>query len=273
MKRPAHQPRSRRACARATLCAVVVLLLTTSPAHADDSLRFTATLDGRPTSAIDANRPLKLGSDRPLDVEVVVTNEGTEDRTVRSVRFESKVIGLTFFAYETRLDLKVPRGATEQRQFPLELLDLSDQATGLLPARITLLDENREVLASQRLAADVDGSTLSIYGVFAMLVFAITAVLVAAIIVRLAARRLSSNRWKRATRFGTAGLGIGLTLTFSLSAARLLLPEASRWLPLVLVCGALLFAVGYLTPTPYQEHGDDEDDPETLVPTSPGAPA
>jgi len=103
----------------------------------------------------------------------------------------------------------------------------------------------------QRFAADIDGSLMSIYGTFAILVLAITGVLVAGILVRLAAHRLSPNRWSRGVRFGTAGVGIGLSLTFSLSALRLLLPEASRWLPLVLVSAGVLSIVGYFTPSPY----------------------
>ncbi len=211
-------------------------------------------------ASIDANRPLKLHSDRPLDVSVTVTNDGAADVLVRSVRLESRVLGLTFFAYETRLDLKVARGTSEQRRFPLETLDLSSQATGLQPAGIALLNAQRDVVAVRRFAVDVDGSLLSVYGVFAILVFAFTAVLVVAVAVRLAAHRLSPNRWSRAFRFGTAGLGIGLSLTFSLSALRLLLPEASRWLPMVLVSAGLLFALGYLTPSQYFSHDDEPED-------------
>lgn len=251
-------------CATGVIAALA-LLVPIAPAHAKEGVRFTAMLDGREVGSINANRPLKLRSDQPLDVSVAVTNDSTEDVTVRSVRLESKVMGLAFFAYETRLDLKVSRGSTEQRRFPIETLDLSDQATGLLPARITLLDAERDLVADRRFAADVQGSLLSIYGVFALLVIAITGVLVGAILVRLAARRLAPNRWRRAVRFGTAGVGVGLSLTFSLSALRLLLPEASRWLPLVLASGAALFVVGYLTPSPYHDGPEDDDLDEVLA--------
>jgi hypothetical protein len=256
-------------CATAAIAALL-LLVPIVPAQAKEGVRFSATLDSREIGSLNANRPLKLSSDRPLEVSLSVTNDSTEDVTVRSVRLESKVIGLAFFAYETRLDLKVARGTTEQRRFPVETLDLSDQATGLLPARITLLDAERDHLAERRFAADVDGSLLSIYGVFAILVIAITAVLVAAILIRLAARRLAPNRWRRAVRFGTAGVGIGLSLTFSLSALRLLLPDASRWLPLVLVSAAALFVVGYLTPAPYHDVLQKEDSDEVLASTTGG---
>ena len=238
----------------------LVLLASTTPAHPQQAVQFTATLDGRDVSTIDANRPLQLRDDQLFEVSLRITNNGDRDVTVRSVRLESRVIGLAFFTYETRLDLMVARGTTEERRFPLETLDLSEQATGLLPARITLLDNDRDVIAMRRFAAEVDGSLWSVYGVFALLVVAITGVLLAAIMVRVAAHRLSLNRWSRGVRFATAGVGIGLTLTFSLSALRLLLPEASRWLPLVLISAALMFALGYLTPSSYASSLDEEDD-------------
>lgn len=250
------------------MAAAIALLILASagPASSREAVRFAATVNGRDVRSIDANRPLQLRSDQLLEVTMVVTNDGDRDIDVRSVRLESRVVGLTFFSYESRLDLTVARGSTEQRRFPLETLGLSDQATGLLPARISLLDRDRDVVASLRFPTEVDGSLLSVYGVFGILVLAITGVLLAAIMVRLAAHRLSPNRWSRGVRFGTAGVAIGLALTFSLSALGVLLPEASRWLPLVLISGGVMFAVGYLTPSSYWSDSDEDDDMDETQP-------
>jgi hypothetical protein len=260
MRAPVQGPARGRARLAMAAVAALVVSISTAPAESQAALRFTATIDGRDVGSIDANRPLELSADQLLDVTIAITNDGEREARVRSVRLESRVVGLTFFAYETRLDLTVARGTTEQRRFPIETLDLADQATGLLPARMTLLDPDRDVIASRRFAAEVDGSLWSVYGVFALLVLAITGVLLAAIIVRLAAHLLPANRWRRGVRFGTAGVGIGLTLTFSLSGLRLLLPEASRWLPLVLISAGVMFAIGYLTPGGHLDEDDLDDD-------------
>ena len=56
------------------------------------------------------------------------------------------------------------------------------------------------------------------------------------------------------------GLGVGLTITFTLSALRILAPSATVWLPLFLVGGAVGFVLGYLTPAPPTDDDDDDDD-------------
>ena len=60
----------------------------------------------------------------------------------------------------------------------------------------------------------------------------------------------------RAVRFRAAGVGVGVPLTCFRSGTGMLRRGASRWLPSVLVCGGVAFAIGYLLPL-----GLDEDDP------------
>jgi hypothetical protein len=60
-----------------------------------------------------------------------------------------------------------------------------------------------------------------------------------------------------------AGLGIGLVLTFTLSATRLLVPSAVWWLPLLLLFGGGAFLIGYLLPM----GSDDLLDPPDAVTT------
>ena len=76
----------------------------------------------------------------------------------------------------------------------------------------------------------------------------ITAVVLAALLVAIWRRQLPRNRWQRGVRFLPSGLGIGLVLTFTLSATRLLMPSTLWWLPLLLLCGGGAFLLGYLLP-------------------------
>jgi hypothetical protein len=241
---------------------VALVVVAPVPASAAN-VEFRAKLNGRDESTIDQNEPLRLYPDRLVRVDLSVTNRATEPVTVRSANLNGRVMGLTFFAFETRIDLVVPPGATETRSFGFELVGLKGQATGLLPAHLDLLDTHRHVIAGKGFPTRVVGSITSVYGIFGLLVAAITALLLAGALIRLATHRLPANRWQRGVRFGVPGIGLGLFLTFSLSAFNVLLPKPSSWLAIVLVCGAGLFVFGYITPTPVvYDEPDDYDDAE-----------
>jgi hypothetical protein len=236
------------------------------PATAAGAVQATATIDGQEVSRATADHPLQLRGDRPAIVRVSVSNAGTSDVVVRSVRIEGSVVGLMLFAYETRVDLRVPGRGRGEREYALDLVDLSKQAVGLLPAHVQLLDEQRHVISSEAFSTKVHGSLTSVYGLFGILVAGITALLLAGALLRLATHRLADNRWKRATTFGTAGLGLGLTLTFTLSALAVLLPSPGRWATITFVSGAALFGVGYLTPSPDGEERAFEAPVEQVEP-------
>ena len=211
---------------------------------------FTAVLGGTDVHDVDANDPLKLQPGSELQVDIDMTNGTSEELFVRAVRLDSQVLGLTFFTYSTRVDATIAPGETVSRSFLVDLGDLGDQAVGLLPARLSLLDQDRGVIVSDSFPVDVRGSLSSVYGLFGIIVAIITALLLAAALVRLATHRLPANRWSRAARFGIVGFGVGMTLTFTLSALRLLTPGAAAWSTAVLVCTAIGLALGYLSPDP-----------------------
>lgn len=234
--------------------AIIVLLLgppaipAAATTTATSGLEWSATVNGRPVAEVDTNKPLVLGGDSRTQVVLALTNTGSDPITVRAIRLEGRVMTMTFFRYNTRLDIELAPGASTERRFELELDDLTDQAVGLIPARLQLLDAERKVLRADDFPVDVDGSATSVYGLFGLAVAGITALLLGSLLLAIARRRLSRNRWNRALKFLAAGIGLGLTLTFTLSATRLLTPSAPAWLTLVLVFGAAAFAIGYLLP-------------------------
>jgi hypothetical protein len=244
-------------CVVVTCLVVAALWLSAGAALGQGSptLAVTATINGRDVESIDANRPLRLDPDREAVVRLEVANRSDRPVMVRTVRLDGRVLGLTFYTFDTRVDLRLdPRGSGE-REFAVDIADLRGQASGLLPSRLALLDDRREVLAAETFPVDVQASMMSVYGLFGATVAGITALLLIAALVRLATHTLPRSRWSRATRFGVPGIGIGLALTFSLSAFRVLIPDASTWFPLVAIGGLVGFVVGYLTPTP--ENRDD----------------
>ena len=211
---------------------------------------WTATLDKADVEASDSNDPAELDPESDAEVTVTVNNDTGEPLTVRSVSLRGSVLGLTFFSYTTRVDLAVAAGATGTRTFTVDLSDLAGQATGLLPATMSLIGPDRTVIAERSLTVDVQGSLLSVYGVFGLVVAAGTVVLLVTLLSRLATSRLPPNRWRRAVRFGVVGIGIGLTATFTLSALSLKSPDAATWVTVVVVCAVVAFTLGYLSPDP-----------------------
>jgi hypothetical protein len=63
---------------------------------------------------------------------------------------------------------------------------------------------------------------------------------------------------------------LGLTLTFSLSALRVLLPNPADWVTILLLSTLILFVLGYVTPTPsiYDRPEDDDDREEAFAPAT-----
>ncbi len=213
--------------------------------------------DGVSLADVDDNRPLQLDPDRDVVLELRVENPQDTDVVLRTVRVEGRVLGMTFFDYATRVDRTVAAGATEDLSLPLDVSALGEQATGLLPAHLTLIGPDREVLLDDPFPVDVEGSLWSTYGVFGLLVAAITLVLLAAALVRLALGALPRHRWLRASRFAVPGLGLGLTLTFTLSVLGLLVPSAESWVAVVVGGGLLGLLAGFATPSPDAERRRD----------------
>lgn len=264
-----------RARVVAVAVAVMVILGVTagSAAATPSAVGVKARINGRDIASINQNRPVRLRPDQQVIIDLTVTNNSARNLSVRSVNLNGVVLGLTFFAFETRIDLLVAPGATETTSFAVELIGLNGQATGLLPANLQLLGEHRNVISRRGFATDVRGSMQSVYGVFGLLIALITVLFLLAALIRLASHRMSTNRWSRATRFGTAGLGLGLTLTFSLSAFRVLLPKPSSWLTIVFLSTIVLFILGYLTPTPVTYADDFEENTQPDNATAVTAPA
>ena len=237
---------------------VLLALMLAAPARAASTVDMTARLNGVDVGSPTETHPIRVDPKEPATLELTITNNGDEAITVRTVRIDGRVLGLTFFAFDTTIQTRVDAHATESRNYSLDLNGLDGQATGLIPSRVQLLDSGRHVIAERTGVIDVRGSLKSVYGFFGFALLLITGVSIAGSLLALARGRLHPNRWRRGLRFLAAGLGVGLVLVFSLSAFRAFAPLPSRWIPCVVGASVLFFVIGYLTPT--SDKGDDDDD-------------
>ena len=246
---------SRIAVVALILAALSLLVMPSAFAQTDGGLKWSATIAGRLHEEIDSNQPLELGADDQVPVVLTLENVGQEEIKVRRVRLNGHVMGMSFFNFSVRIDANLAPGELTRREFNFDLDALANQANGYIPASLELLDPERQLVASDSFPVDVRGSVFSVYGLFGISIALLTVALLGSLLVSIYREQLAQrNRWQRALQFLPVGVGSGLTLTFTLSALRMLIPSAKAWLSLVLICGGAAFLVGYFLPL-----GRDDD--------------
>ncbi|CAG7642315.1 hypothetical protein SIM91_02530 [Rhodococcus opacus] len=228
-------------------------------AGAAEPVQMSVTVNGQDAASAGPTNPIRLDPHSPARVQMTLTNNTADVVTVGAVDVSGHVLGLTFFSYHTAVGLTVEPGQTQTLDFELDPSGLDGQATGLINGTVTVTGGDGAVLAETATVTDVRGSLVSVYGLFGLALAILTALAVLDAALGIARRRLHENRWRRATRMLTPGIGIGLVLAFTLSATRVWVPTLDRWLLLAGGFAAGFFLLGYLTPTPDTEDDLDED--------------
>jgi len=234
-------------------------------AGAATNVSFSTVVNGQPAALTTDAHPAQLYPAKPAEVSITVSNHGTSTVRVATVRFEGEVLSLPLFSYDTGVNLVVPAGRTKTLEFPLVLTSVGSQATGLVAASVTLLQPNGAAIASQSLVTNVHGSLESVYGLFGLAVLVLTVVTLGSALLAMARHTLPQNRWLRGVRFLVPGFGVGLVLTFSMSAFHVFAAGPGRWVPFLVVPSATGLALGFLTPAPDEEEFDDYDDDVLLA--------
>jgi hypothetical protein len=220
---------------------------------------FAAALDGQRLDLSSSGDPIVLDPDRVSTLALVIRNNTSQPLTVRQVQIRGKAFGLTLLAYDVTINAKIGVGESTKVDVPVEFVDLGQQADGLLPATIRLIDPDRNQLASRDFTVDVRGSATSLMAVFTLVVAIATGASIVVIWIAVGRRRLPRNRWRRGLRFALIGAGVGVTLTLFLALLLLVTPKGSVWIPLLLVPTAGAFLLGWFSPGPL---GDDQDESE-----------
>ncbi len=264
--------RLRRALPGLPLVLLALTLPLSTTAGASGSVSVSARINGQAAATSTQQDPVNLSPDHPAAVFLHVSNSTGTPVTITTVRIEGTVIGLTFFSYDTSVNLRVRAGTA--LRFALDTSGLGGQALGLIPGSVKLLNAQHDVVASQSMVTNVHGSLVSVYGLFGLALLLLTVLAFADVLLAIARHRMSPNRWRRALRFLTPGIGLGLVLVFTLSALAVWVPSPGTWLVTVVICAAVFFVLGYLSPTPRaieEESDEDLDESEFLVPTATGS--
>jgi hypothetical protein len=227
-------------------------------AGTDDGLSFEATLDGQRIDLSTSSDPIVVEPGRESTLTLDLFNDTDAPIIVRQVQIRGGAFGVTIVTYDVIIQATVPPAEELIVDVPMDFGDLDDQATGLLPASMRLLDEERDELASQDFTMDVRGRAFSLMGVFTLVVAVATILSIVTIWIAVLRRKLPPSRWRRAIRFGVTAIGAGVTLTLLLSELRLVAPNGSVWIPIVLVPTVAALIVGYLSPGPLTIEDDAE---------------
>ena len=253
--------RTRRYLVLLALLGLTALADAPSAVAAGSSVTVRATINGRDVGSSSAAHPVRLRPSVPATVSLSITNTRTSPVNIRRVELSGRVVRLSFFAFDTSVGLNVPAGATDTLSYSLDLTGLRGQATGLMGGAVTVFDDRGHQVARVGMTSDVRGSIFSVYGLFGFALLLLTVLAILDTAVAIARHGLPMNRWRRGTRAMTPGIGIGLVLVFTLSAAHIAVPTGQRWVEAAVGFAVLFFALGYLTPTPATgRDGRDYDD-------------
>jgi len=258
------------------LAVVAAALLAPTPVAAAGMVTLSASLNATSLAHATEAHPVHITPGKPLLVALRLRNATTAPVPVGSVDLNGRVAGLTFFSFQTSVSFDVPPGQSKSLAYVLDTAGLKGQATGLVPSSLDVSEPSGRLVASEAFVSDVNGSLVSVYGLFGLGILVLTVLALIEVLLALAHGRLPVNRWRRGIRFMVPSLGIGGVLVFTLSAFGKWLPSNAHWLTILAIFAVVGFAVGYLTPTPLVpgEEGEEENDDEEQeeISTSPPAP-
>ncbi len=243
-----------------------VLLGSAGPTAAalPEGVTWTATIDEQNVDRSRSGPAVELDPSKPVHVVVRIENRTQDTLSVPYVRIEGGVLGLTFYAYTTQVNLEVQPGGVGDSEFEVRLLGLGRQANGLIPSQITLVDADNDDIDAKDMRADIRGDADSTYTIFGLAVGGAALILLVGVLWRLMTGRLSPNRWRRGLALAAPGLGLGFLLTFTLSAFRWGTPDPELWGALLFGGAVIGFVAGYLSPTPGEtDQETDKDEEET----------
>ncbi len=237
-------------------------------------MALNASINGANLAHATEADPVPVVPGKPITIAFVIHNGTSRPIAVGSVNLEGRVAGLTFFSFDTLVRFGVPAEQSKSLAYVLDTASLKGQATGLVPASLSLSTPSGQLIVSRPFVSNIKGSIVSVYGLFGLGILVLTILGLIEALLALAHGRLPVNRWRRGIRFLIPGLGVGAILVFSLSAFGKWLPSNGHWLVILAIFGAAGFVIGYLTPTPPVpgEEGEDEEDDDEEVDGPAAAP-
>jgi len=255
-----HAFRRLAAVGALSLTCVPAAVAVAAPAAAQQTPRvtFVAILDDQDLSLSSTGDPIVLDPDQSSVLVLTMRNNTDSTLTVRNVQLRGGAFGITLLAYNVTINADIAAGDETRVEVPVDFVELGQQASGLLPASIRLLDTERELLGKRSFTLDVRSSATSLMAVFTLVVAIATAASIAVIWIAVGRRKLPSSRWRRGLRFGLVGAGAGVSATLILAELLLVTPAGKVWIPLLVVPAGAAFLLGWFSPGPLSDDEEEE---------------
>lgn len=213
-----------------------------------EALEVSATLAGRDVAGGTAFDPIELHHQEITELELQLTNVGTEPVTVAHVRLEGRMLDFIFLSYDTGISETLQPGEQRSVNFALDFFDLEGQSHGLLRSDLRLYGPDREPLGQVPFVADGRGSPFATMAVFNMVLGAVALASLAWNLLRLAQRQLPAHRFARGLRFVHSGAAVGLAMSAAFSTLRIWPLTTLTWVVVTALAALVGFAVGYASP-------------------------
>jgi hypothetical protein len=225
---------------------------------------MAASIGARSLMTPTRDNPIIINPKVKQELSMTVQNNGTSAVSVRYLRLTGSLLGIHFVRYQATSDLDVPAGQTRTISALGDFFDVDGVATGYMNATMQVVDQQRNVLATQPFVADVHGKVFSSVGLLLLEagVFAIVGVI--EIVVGLARRKLPRNRFVRAVFFALTAGAVVITLTVAASIGRVALFGSAAWIPALLIASGIAFVLGYLSPGRVERGARDTTDDSVI---------
>jgi hypothetical protein len=197
-------------------------------------------------------------------LSITVRNDGSVPIAIRYLRLTGSLLGVHFVRYQASANDDVAPGESKTITVPGDFFDVDGVATGYLNATMQVVDQNRNVLASQPFVADVQGKVASTFGILLLEALAFAIIGIAQIVLGLARHRLPRNRFVRGIFFALTAASAVIAVVVAASMSRVALFGSSTWVPVLAVITLIGFVLGYLSPGRPERGADDAVDDEVV---------
>jgi len=239
----------RRAFVGVFLALWVLLLAGCGQGDSSELVDFTATLNDVDLSESAPNDPVRLSDTETATLQLDLTNVSDQEVTVRFIQFEGQVIDMVFLTYDTGVRFNVAPGeSVSVPPIQLDFFDLGGQASGFLRGNVHLFNPERDLIGTQEVFLEADADGFSTLTLFNLLLLVVTVAGLAWNLLRMAQRRLPSNRFVRAMRFLAVGAAAGLTIAVAFSTLRIWPLDTFGWVLFTAVGAAIGYVVGFVLP-------------------------
>jgi hypothetical protein len=211
-----------------------------------------ARLNNRDLSSGTNDDPIPLDNEPEVPFLVEVRNNTDRPVDVRWIRFELETLSISWAHYDLRTHTTVDAGESTTISEPLDFFDIDTTGKGYIDSTMGVYDLEREELAAQDFALDIEGNTSSTISVFVILMLALTIICIVEVLIGITRRTLPANRFLRAVMFAFTGAVAAVTIVVGAAVLDIVLMTPTTYVRVIAIFTIVAGVLGYLSPGPVE---------------------